>query len=47
MFGNSTAAGYGAVPVRDALPAARAQFVRRTYEHLAGAVLVFVVLEFL
>lgn len=47
MFGNSTAAGYGAVPVRDALPAVRAQFVRRTYEHLAGAVLAFVVLEFL
>ncbi len=43
----SSSVGYGAVPVRQALPAVRAQFIRRTYEHLAGAILAFVVLEFL
>lgn len=44
---SSSSVGYGAVPVREALPAVRAQFVRRTYEHLVGAILAFVVLEFL
>lgn len=32
--------------VDHALPAVRARFVRRTYEHLAGAILVFAVLEY-
>jgi hypothetical protein len=36
--------GYGAVA--QATPDARAAFIRRTYGHLAGAILAFVLLEF-
>jgi FtsH-binding integral membrane protein len=47
---NADAQSYGyagsyPVAVADAAPAARAEFIRRTYAHLAGAVLAFVVLE--
>jgi len=34
-------------PVADALPEERALFIRRTYGHLAGAIAVFVVLEYI
>jgi FtsH-binding integral membrane protein len=43
----STTCDMTAVSVSEAEPATRSMFIRKTYAHLAGAVLLFVVLEFL